>query len=63
MQATVTTISPVVKARVRRGYQDETIQVPKHCIFHPDRGFKVGDKIEVRRQVNNPYLVFVSFLN
>ncbi len=41
---------------VRRGYREETLYR-----FHPE--LKVGDKVEVKRQTNNPYLVLVGIWN
>jgi hypothetical protein len=53
MQATVTKVdNQYVRAIVRRNYRDEAVQGKQ-----PD--LKVGDKIQVRRQVNNPFLVRV----
>lgn len=58
MQATVTAITGEgrIYVKVRRAYYQEQLQ-RKHAGEHGD--LKVGDKVEVRRQSNNPYLVRV----
>ena len=43
----------IVTVRVRRNDKDETV-------FNAHFDVKVGDAIEVKRQVNNPYLVRVQ---
>ena len=60
MQATVTKIERgqkvTVYARVRRGYRDKGVSGLPHQL---DR-CKVGDKIEVKRVPNCPYICFVG---
>ena len=53
MQATVIgNVSGKVSVRVRRSSTPETLYR-----LHPD--LKVGQRVEVKREVNNPFVVFV----
>ena len=54
MIATVTSVeNGIVRARVRRNHRDEGL-------YNRHYDLKVGDRVEVKRQTNNPYLVRVE---
>lgn len=55
MIATVTNVSQdgIIQARVRRAYYCESLQGRHYDL-------KVGDRVEVVRKTNNPYLVRVQ---
>lgn len=56
MIATVTQIqNGCVKVRTRRNYVEETLEVSPTTA----RDLRVGDRLEVKRIVNNPYIVFI----
>jgi len=60
MKATVISISAengAVRAIVCRNHKSEGVYCSK---FGDNDDLKVGDKIEVTRQINNPYLVRVK---
>jgi hypothetical protein len=55
MQATVLNTSEgVVRVRVHRSSKTESLYERKHG---DNADLRVGDKVEVRRQTNNPYLI------
>ncbi len=60
MIATVTMIDGTrVMAKVRRNHKSESIYQTE--ANHKEvRSLKAGDRIEVKRVVNNPYLVYVG---
>ena len=55
MQATITSMMDGVRARVRRGHKEEGVYVPGGYVAD----LRVGDRIEVERQPNNPYLIYL----
>lgn len=63
MIAIVKTVNPV-RALVRRNSQSEMLQIPgatKQPDMHALYGsLKIGDRIEVKRITNNPYLILVG---
>lgn len=63
MIAIVKTINPVC-AMVRRNHHRELVQMPgsttqpdMHALYG---SLKIGDRIEVKRITNNPYLILVG---
>ncbi len=63
MQATITRVSEWntdagIRVRVRRASRDETLLIPKAA--HPVGSLRVGDRVTVRRETNNPYVIFVG---
>ena len=59
MQAIVKQINDgKIAVRVRRNYRNEILDLSHNEILA--NNFQIGDKLEVRRQANNPYLVFVK---
>jgi len=56
MQATVISTRNGVIAKIRGGKTQEIYyrSIPENAELH------IGDKIEVRRQTNNPYLIYVD---
>ena len=56
MQATVISTRDGVKVRLRGGKTQEIYyrSIPESVELH------IGDKIEVRRQTNNPYLILTT---
>ena len=61
MIATVTSVNPV-KARVRRAHSSETIYNDSLSVENKQllAAVKVGDRLEVKRVTNNPYLVLIG---
>lgn len=59
MIAIVKQVNPT-RVMVRRNYRLEAIDQPtKEAEEYVDK-LKIGDRVEVKRQVNNPYLILVN---
>ena len=47
-------------ARVRRNPAAEGVEIPRGVEIDPDAPLQVGDRVEVKRVTNNPYLVLIG---